>query len=57
MATLGHISFHKQNRYGVVAVYLIGALLIAASIFSAASTSTSVEQGLSEAQAVITALR
>lgn len=57
MATLGHVSFHKQNSYGVVAIYLIGALLIVASIFAAASTSTSVEQGLSEAQAVITALR
>ncbi len=57
MATLGHVSFHQQNRFGVAAIYLIGAILIAASIFAAATTSTSVEQGVSEAQAVITALR
>ncbi len=57
MATLGHVSFHRQNRYGVFAIYLIGAILVAASIFAAAATSTSVEQGVSEAQAVMTALR
>ncbi len=57
MATLGHVSFHKQNRFGVVTIYLIGAALIVASIFTAATTSTSVEQGVSEAQAVIAAIR
>ncbi len=57
MATLGHVSFHKQNGFGVVAIYLVGAALILASIFAAATTSTSVEQGVSEAQAVITAIR
>lgn len=57
MATLGHVSYHKENTYGVVAIYIMGALLVVASIFAAASSSTSVEQGLSEAQAVITALR
>ncbi len=57
MATLGHVSFHQQNRYGVLAIYLIGAILVVASIFAAAATSTSVEQGVSEAQAVMTALR
>ncbi len=57
MATLGHVSFHKQNGYGVVALYLVGAILIVASIFAAASTSTSIEQRVSEGQAVISALR
>ncbi len=57
MATFGHVSYHQQNRYGVVGIYLIGAVLVIASIFASAVTSTTVEQGVSEAQAVITALR
>ncbi len=60
MATFGtvhHRAYHNDSKYSTVALYLIGAFLIAASIAVAASKTTMVEGGVSKAQAVVFALR